>query len=104
MTKEKEIIVPIPEETSVKVERLFYEWRAGRETIAFLMKDKDVRWDILQQYVNVVETRYTELELMKEGISKQYAPIPMGESGVPFDYEFLFDRSSIRYILPGSEK
>ena len=101
---EKILTVQIPEETSGKVERLFYEWKAGRETIAFLMKDKDVRWDILQQYVNVVETRYTELEMMKDAVAKQYAPIPIGESGDPFDYEFLFDQSAIRYKLTGRDQ
>jgi len=104
MTKEKAIIVPIPQETSDKVERLFYEWRAGRETVAFLMKDKDVRWDILQNYINVVEARYTELEMMKDSISKEYAPIPIGDNGSPFDYTFLFDQSSIRYIITEEEK
>lgn len=104
MSKEKEIIVPIDRETSEKVERLFYEWRAGQETVAFLMKDKDVRWDVLQNYINVVEVRYAELEMMKDAVSKEYAPIPIGESGIPFEYTFLFDRSSIRYILPGDEQ
>lgn len=103
MSKEKEIIVSIPEETSNKIERLFYEWRAGQETVAFLMKDKDVRWDILQQYVNVVEARYAELEMLKDAVSKGYAPIPMGEMGVPFNYEFLFDKSSVKYTIEGNE-
>lgn len=93
----KEIIVNIPQETSESVERLFYSYHGGQDTVAFLMKDKDVRWDILQQYVNVVEARYAELEMLKDSVAKQYAPIPMGETGVPYDYEFLFDRCAIRY-------
>lgn len=97
----KEIVVPIPQETSEKVERLFYSWKGGRESVAFLMKDKDVRWDILQQYVNVVETRYAELEMLKSAISGQYLPDPIRFSGVSYDYEFLFGESSIRYAAEG---
>ena len=99
MTKEKTIIVSIPEQTSLSVERLFYEYTAGRESVKFLMKDMDVRWDILQNYVNVVEARFTELEMLKKSISKENLPEEIEQSGLPYDYEFLFDESSIRYTL-----
>ena len=97
--KEKTILVPIAEETSLKVERLFYEYNAGLESVKFLMKDKEVRWDILQNYINVVEARYTELEMLKKGVSDAYLPDDIGESKIPYSYEFLFDQSSIRYTL-----
>lgn len=99
MTKEKTIIVPIPEQTSLSVERLYYEYTAGRESVKFLMKDKDIRWDILQNYVNVVEARFTELEMLKKSVSKEYLPEEIEQSGLAYDYEFLFDESSIRYTL-----
>lgn len=99
MMKEKAIIVPIPEQTSLSVERLHYEYTAGRESVKFLMKDKDVRWDILQNYVNVVEARFTELEMLKKSVTDKYVPGEIRQSGLAFDYEFLFDRSAIRYTL-----
>lgn len=94
---EKEITVVIPQETSEKIERLFYSYYGGRETVAFLMKDSDVRWDVLQQYVNVVETRYAELEMLKSAISRQYLPDPLKYGNYEYDYEFLFDSSEIKY-------
>lgn len=96
---EKEIIVQIPQETSENIERLFYSYHGGRETIAFLMKDSDVRWDVLQQYVNVVETRYAELEMLKSAISKQYLPDPLKYGNYDYDYEFQFDTYSIKYLV-----
>ena len=93
----KEIIVQIPQETSENIERLFYSYYGGRETVAFLMKDSDIRWDILQQYVNVVETRYAELEMLKSAVSKQYLPDPLKYGNYEYDYEFQFDTYSIKY-------
>lgn len=99
MEKEKKIIVPIPEETSVKVERLFYEYTAGRESVKFLMKDSEVRWDVLQNYINIVEARFTELEMLKKGVTDTYLPIEIRQNGIAYDYEFLFDQSAIQYTL-----
>ena len=96
---EKDIIVPIPPETSLKIERLFYEYTAGRESVKFLMKDSDVRWDILQNYVNVVETRYTELEMLKAAVGKEYLPNAICLSREPYSFEFLFDQSAIRFSV-----
>lgn len=100
--KERTVIVPIPEETSLKVERLFYEYTAGQESVKFLMKDSEVRWDVLQNYINVVETRFTELEMLKKGVSDAFLPDDIGESKLPYSYEFLFDQNAIRYTISGN--
>lgn len=96
---EKEFIVQIPEETSLNVERLFYEHKAGMQSVSFLMKDNEIRWDVLQNYVNVVETRYAELEMLKESVSREYLPELIRVSKKPYSYEFLFDRCAISYTV-----
>jgi len=86
-------IVEIEPHESETVERLFYEYNAGKENIAFLMRDKQVNYDILQEYINVVEARYVELEMMKIGIGEKYKPLPDKD----FDFEFDFRNHSIIY-------
>ena len=51
--------------------------------------------------MNVVETRFTELEILKKAVSAEYLPDVLRYSGEPYDYEFLFDQSAIRYTLAG---
>ena len=68
------IVIKISSEDSSLIERKFYEHAAGKDNIAFLMKDKDVRFDLLQEYINVVEVRFFELEKYKNFISKKYLP------------------------------
>lgn len=90
-------IVDIDEQDSLLVERKFYEQQAGRDNIAFLMKDKDVNWDILQHYIDVVETRWVELEMLKSGMDKKYCPENMRNE--PHGYEFLFDTKQMKFVL-----
>lgn len=91
------INVKIPEETSLAIERLFYEHAAGLQSIAFLTKDKDVPMSILKWKIDSVEATCAELEMMKTSISKQYLPDYIRVSGKPYDYEFLFDSCEIAY-------
>lgn len=90
-------IVKIESEDSLLVERKFYEHQAGRDNIAFLMKDKDVNWDILQHYIDVVETRWVELEMLKDEMDKKYCPENMRNK--PHGYEFLFDTKQMKFVL-----
>ena len=85
------IIIGVDE--SNNVERLFLEFHAGREIIAFLMKDKEIQYDILQEYIDIVEAKYVELELMKSELSEKYKPFNMKE----YDYRFDFRNNSIIY-------
>lgn len=84
-------VVEIGVDESTNVERLFYEHRAGQDNIAFLMKDKDIRYDILQEYIDVVECRYVELEMMKEELAEKYKP----DANKDYDYMFDFRNNSI---------
>ena len=90
-------IVDIDEQDSLLVERKFYEHQAGRDNIAFLMKDKDVNWDILQHYIDVVETRWVELEMLKDEMDKKYCPENMRNK--PHGSEFLFDTKQMKFVL-----
>lgn len=85
----------IPQDNEL-IQRKFFEHAAGRDNIAFLMKDKDVQWDILQHYIDVVETRFTELELLKKELSKKYEPQEL-KGRTDYDYIFDFDNEQIIY-------
>lgn len=89
-------IVDIDREDSLLVERKFYEHKAGQDNIAFLMKDRDVNWDVLQHYVDVVETRYVELEMLKDEMDKKYCPEKL--KTYPHGYEFLFDTNQMKFM------
>lgn len=92
-----QIVVKIDSEDSVLVERKYFEHMAGKDTVAFLMKDKDIKWDTLQHYINVVESRFTELELTKEAITKKYLPNDFEDA--TYTYSFDFNNESIIYNI-----
>lgn len=92
-----QIVVKIDSEDNILVERKFFEHQAGKDTIAFLMKDKDIQWDTLQHYINVVETRFTELELTKEAITKKY--LPKDFENASYNYSFDFNNETIIYEI-----
>ena len=89
------INVKIHPEDSNLVERKFYEHAAGKDNIAFLMKDADVNCDLLQDYINIVEVRFFELEKIKTLMSKKYEPIEL--KGKSYAYTFDFENESIIY-------
>lgn len=89
------IKVKIYPEDSNLVERKFYEHAAGKDNIAFLMKDADVNRDLLQDYINIVEVRFFELEKIKALMSKKYEPIEL--KGKSYAYTFDFENESIIY-------
>ena len=87
------IEVKIQREESETVERLFFEHRAGQDNIAFLMKDKGVRYDLLQEYIDVVECRYVELEMMKSELAEKYKP----DKKATYNYKFDFRNETIQF-------
>jgi hypothetical protein len=89
------IEVRIHSEDSNLVERKFYEHAAGKDSIAFLMKDSDVNRDLLKEYIYLVEVRFYELEKCKALISKKYEPIEL--KGKPYSYSFNFEEDTIIY-------
>lgn len=88
-------IIKIDSEDSNLAERKFYEHMAGRDNIAFLMKDSDVNIALLQDYINVVEARFYELEKIKTLISKKYEPVEL--NGKSYNYSFNFEDETIIY-------
>ena len=91
----KRIIVKIDEEDNNLIERKFFEHAAGKDNIAFLMSDKYVKPYILDTYIDVVETRYYELEKTKRLLSKKYEPSEL--NGKAYNYSFDFEKETITY-------
>lgn len=92
------IEVKIHPEDSNLMERLYYEHAAGRDNIAFLMKDNDVNKDILQDYIRTVETRFYEMKKCMVLLSKKYEPKECS-NGNGYDYTFNFEEESIIYDI-----
>lgn len=92
----KEIKIKIDKEDSNLVERKFFEHAAGRDNIAFLMKDSEIDEKILDRYITTVETRFYELEKVKSLLSKKYEPKEL--NGKAYSYTFDFDEETITYV------
>lgn len=89
------ITIRINPEDSNLVERKYYEKEAGKDSISFLMKDADVNRELLQDYINIVEVRFVELEKLKTFMSKKYEPIEL--KGKSYIYTFNFEDETIIY-------
>lgn len=87
--------IKIHPEDSNLIERIFYEHAAGKDNIAFLMKDSDIDRKLLQEYIDIVEVRFFELEKYKSLISKKYEPNDL--KGKPYTYTFNFEDETIIY-------
>lgn len=90
------ITVKIDSEDNNLVERRFFEHAAGRDNVAYLMKDSEVNEKILDRYITVVEKRFYELEKVKSLLSKKYAPEVF--NGKAYEYTFDFDDETITYV------
>jgi hypothetical protein len=87
--------VPLPKEDIELIERLFYEYNAAKDIIAFLMQQDKVNEEYLQQYINIAEKRYAELEMQKAAVDKFYRP----EGINPQSYQFDFEAEELVYTL-----
>ena len=87
--------VHILSEDNNLIERKFFEHSAGRDNIAFLMKDADINKELLDYYVTTVESRFYELEKTKRLLSKKYEPQEL--NGKPYNYSFDFEDETITY-------
>lgn len=88
-----EIRVQIPHDVSAEVERRFFEYNAAKDIIKYLMTRDDVLESKLMWYINNTESRFIELEMMKEEVTAQYKPEGISDYG----YEFDFNDCSIVY-------
>lgn len=91
----KHIVIKIDSEDSNLIERKYFEHAAGRDNIAFLMRGEGINTDVLQQYINIVEKRFYELEKSKKYISEKYCPEEL--KGKAYEYAFDFDEEVIIY-------
>lgn len=89
------IVVKIDSEDSNLIERKYFEHAAGKDNIAFLMHGDAINMDVLQQYINIVEKRFYELEKSKKYISEKYCPKEL--KGKEYSYTFDFDEETIIY-------
>lgn len=87
--------VNIGEENSRDMERAWYEYNASRDIIAFLMQQEGVKFDILQEYINVAEIRFVECEKMKERFAKQFKPDEVDLT--KYNYGFNFEDFTIEF-------
>ena len=93
--KQKQVVAIDPQD-SITVERLFRLYGAGLDTIAFLMKDDDINYNNLQHYIDVVEARHVELEMLKAGMAQKYKP----DQGKEYNFEFDFQNNAIIFEEP----
>lgn len=76
------------------VERLYFEYNASLNIIAFLMSKDEVKESHLQRYLDSSELKYTELEMAKSSISVKYKPLNMPDN---FNYSFDFNTEELIY-------
>ena len=79
--------VIIPEQVSAYVERLFFEYNASLNIIRYLMSQDDIKEEYMQRYLRRSEQKYTELEMVKENIAIEYAPVEFSKYNYTFDFE-----------------
>ena len=81
-----------PEDISL-IERLFYEYNASRDLVSYLMQQDRINENYLQQYINITEKRFVELEMHKDLMDRQYRP----EGLDPVNYTFDFVNEQLIY-------
>lgn len=81
------IRVKLSHEDTTLIERLFYEYNAARDIIGYLMQQDKINETYLQQYINIAEKRFTELEMNKNAVDKAYRPEGINPSSYSFDFE-----------------
>lgn len=90
---EKIEYVNIPFEISNNIERLFFEYNARLNVCKFLMQQEDIDENIMQKYLDSVECKWVELEMLKQKTAKLYST-----TFNKADYEFDFEEARIKYI------
>ena len=83
----EQVIVKLAFEDCSLIERQFYEYNAARDIIGYLMQQDKVNEQYLQQYINIAEKRFAELEMNKNLMDKRYRPEGINPSSYSFDFE-----------------
>lgn len=92
----KEKRVKISEKDSNYIERLFYEYNASLNIIAFLMSKEEVKEKHLQLYLDSSEQKYTELELAKDKVVSNYQTKEIPDNS---QYYFDFDKEELVFQI-----
>lgn len=82
-----QIRVNISHEDSSLIERLFYEYNAAKDIISYLMQQENINESYLQQYINIAERRFVELEMQKSEVDRHYRPPALRATNYEFDFE-----------------
>ena len=88
-----QIAVPMEHTDIELIERLFYEYNAAKDLVGYLMQQDKVNEEYLQQYINITEKRFTELEMHKDLMDRQYRPVGI----TPINYTFDFIGEQLVY-------
>ena len=81
----KNIIITV--QGSEDIERWFFEYNASLNIIRYLMSQDDIKEEYMQRYLRRSEQKYTELEMVKENIAREYAPVEFSKYNYTFDFE-----------------
>lgn len=93
--EKKVFVVNIGEENSRKMEKIWYEYNASRDIIGFLMQQDGVKFENLQDYLQVAEVRFTESEKTKEALAREFKPEEVDLT--KYNYGFDFDNFTITF-------
>lgn len=93
--EKKVFVVNIGEENSRKMEKIWYEYNAARDIIGFLMQQDGVKFENLQDYLQVAEVRFTESEKTKEALAREFKPEEVDLT--KYNYGFDFDNFTITF-------
>lgn len=94
-TQMKEIRVKLDHLDSESVERSWYEYNGAKDIIGYLMTQENVNENYLQQYINIAERRYAELEMKKNAVDRKYRPADIQNL---VHYEFDFENEDLVYV------
>lgn len=88
----KKFEVELTSDDARLVEKLWYQYNGSRDIIKFLMSDNTVIFSTLQEYINIAEVRFTELEMTKTSIANKYKPEEVDLSRYNFSFDFAEDK------------
>ena len=76
--------INIPQEESLLIERLFYQYNARKDIVAFLMSKDDINISALQSYMEAAEKSFVELEMEKRRVVTSVGGNP--DAGYMFNF------------------
>jgi len=82
--KMKEIKIKISKDISNSVEKIFYEYNASLNIVAFLMRQETINEEYLNDYLKKSEEYYIELTKLKEYFMELYKP----NGAIRYYYDF----------------